>query len=329
MQAALISLSPSRHFLIHTDMLHTMTSESLVGPTASALLGHGGVRGTVYAIGVVGILASCSRAHVLELGIESLLSNIPLAVLCLWLAIEALAPGTFTTTGTSAACEVTSHSHSTTLPDALLVFLFCYGSAEFVLLNVPADVAPKKVPAYAMRVSVIGNGLTLLLYATVGTLGSLAMGCNVRNDILANFDRGLGAWVLHLLNFLSILLSLPVFVVTCRQYVSSLLWPHLPSGAERDSVWFRVTASAVTIGVAGLSSALVPVLSDMIAVVCSFTDSLLMLVFPATMWLWLWLRGVIAPGATRSSRTVLVGGVCVLLIATGVVLTATKLRDLL
>lgn len=69
-----------------------------------------------------------------------------------------------------------------------------------------------------------------------------------------------------------------------------------------------------------------PGLSDLIGLVCSFTDSVIMYILPTALWLWLWRSGLIP---SRGTSTAVVGVLCTAVFAMGCGLFMREVQNLL
>lgn len=96
------------------------------------------------------------------------------------------------------------------------VLLFAFSSAEVFLTFSPS------VPLNALvSMGTTAVAISFVLYSVVGTIGSLVPG--IGDNALVAIGKSRFGWVVLLSNYISLALSLPVFIITARRYFYDLV----------------------------------------------------------------------------------------------------------
>ena len=167
----------------------------------------------------------------------------------------------------SAASSGSSLQASRSVATLFDVCVFAFSSAE-VYMTLEAR---HRRPAVTIQSVVI----SLVLYSIIGAAGSAIVGTS-DDDILGSF-RGKGwlGWIVVGTNLMSLILSLPAFIVTARTYFER------STGLNETRKWFSAAFCVVALFVHFLS----PSVLQIITVVAAFTDVAFMLLFPALLLL--------------------------------------------
>jgi hypothetical protein len=245
--------------VVHVRMLRDIVWSLVPGAWPST-------RSLVTALGLGLALGLSTHRHMNDLALASALANSALVVVAAACGVLALWPGSFGPSSVTAGeGEGVGVGHAgaapldgalndagvwwATLRGALSTFLYCYSSAEFVLPHMlppsagdapvglagPGATSPRPeatVIAYARTISLRGNLGAAVVYVGVGAAGAAAFGAGVKPDVLENFSGGgVGgsvAAVVLAVNLLSIVLSVPMFLITCWNSAWALACAWVP-----------------------------------------------------------------------------------------------------
>jgi hypothetical protein len=174
---------------------------------------------------------------------------------------------------------VAAYPHTSVLGllKASTISIFAFSSAEIILFMKSEHMDSSKV-LFAGGLSLV---ISFLLYVIVGVLGCYLPGITSHESVLTAFiGQGVIGWIILFVNFLSIALSIPVFIITARQYCRHLMTLAPSKGLTLGPSVTRWVMTALLIVFAALFKQLSSHLSVLIEFVSGITDGLFMMVFP-------------------------------------------------